>query len=359
MTSRTSATWRAPINCSASADRRRGSTTSARDRPIASAICSSNCSPGRASRSPSSTTRRACDRAISPSSSAARHARRVSWLAADDTDRRHADRSSRVLARSRRRRASVMAAREHDERARKLVHIAFGFCALTLRYLSWPQAALLAAAALVFNVFVLQRVAGHLFRPRDQSQGGRCRHHSLSSCRSGAGPRVSRTARHRRRGVGDSGIRRRHGDDRRTRTRAPADTVEPTEVLERNIGVHPVRRRERGLCCLVVPAEYRDTVSMVVHRACAGNRSNRSGGGRDHTHQARRQRVGPGSGGAGVVGDVARRCRSVAPGARRCTTRHSSRRCRERRRRVDRLSRPHGDGCWRHLRGVDRNRDRH
>ena len=65
-----------------------------------------------------------------------------------------------------------MAAREHDERARKLVHIAFGFCALTLRYLSWPQAALLATAALVFNVFVLQRVAGHLFRRRDQSQGG-------------------------------------------------------------------------------------------------------------------------------------------------------------------------------------------
>jgi uncharacterized protein (TIGR00297 family) len=65
-----------------------------------------------------------------------------------------------------------MAAREHDERARKLVHIAFGFCALTLRYLSWPQAALLATAALVFNVFVLPQVAGHLFRPRDRSQGG-------------------------------------------------------------------------------------------------------------------------------------------------------------------------------------------
>jgi uncharacterized protein (TIGR00297 family) len=64
-----------------------------------------------------------------------------------------------------------MAAREHDDRARKLVHIGFGFCALTLRYLSWPQAALLAAAALFFNVLVLQRLAGNLFRPREHSQG--------------------------------------------------------------------------------------------------------------------------------------------------------------------------------------------
>src|SRR6186997_987036 len=64
-----------------------------------------------------------------------------------------------------------MAAREHDERARKLVHIGFGLCALTLRYLSWPQAALVAAAALFFNVLVLQRLAGHLFRPREHSRG--------------------------------------------------------------------------------------------------------------------------------------------------------------------------------------------
>ena len=64
-----------------------------------------------------------------------------------------------------------MAAREHDERARKLVHIGFGFCALILRYLSWPQAALVAAAALFFNVLVLQRLAGHLVRPREHSQG--------------------------------------------------------------------------------------------------------------------------------------------------------------------------------------------
>lgn len=64
-----------------------------------------------------------------------------------------------------------MAAREHDERARKLVHIGFGLCALTLRYLSWPQAALVAAAALFFNVFALRRLAGHLFRPRAPGLG--------------------------------------------------------------------------------------------------------------------------------------------------------------------------------------------
>ena len=64
-----------------------------------------------------------------------------------------------------------MAAREHDDRARKLVHIGFGFCALTLRYLSWPQAALLATAALFCNILVLERMAGHLFRPREHAKG--------------------------------------------------------------------------------------------------------------------------------------------------------------------------------------------
>jgi uncharacterized protein (TIGR00297 family) len=58
-----------------------------------------------------------------------------------------------------------MAARQHDERGRKVVHLAFGAGALALRYLGWWQAAIVAGAALAFNLFVLPRVAGHLYRP--------------------------------------------------------------------------------------------------------------------------------------------------------------------------------------------------
>jgi uncharacterized protein (TIGR00297 family) len=66
-----------------------------------------------------------------------------------------------------------MAARRHDELSRKLVHIAFGGCALALRFLSWWHTALLAIAALIFNLFVLPRVAGHLYRPDEQTGSAR------------------------------------------------------------------------------------------------------------------------------------------------------------------------------------------
>jgi dolichol kinase len=46
------------------------------------------------------------------------------------------------------------------ETARKLVHIAAGAPALLLRWLSWPEAALMALAALLFNGLVLPRVGG-------------------------------------------------------------------------------------------------------------------------------------------------------------------------------------------------------
>jgi uncharacterized protein (TIGR00297 family) len=68
-----------------------------------------------------------------------------------------------------------MASRQHDELGRKLLHIAFGAAALALRYLLWWQAALLAITAIAFNLFVLPRVAGHLYRPgegpRDAGSG--------------------------------------------------------------------------------------------------------------------------------------------------------------------------------------------
>jgi uncharacterized protein (TIGR00297 family) len=66
-----------------------------------------------------------------------------------------------------------MAARQHDERSRKIVHMAVGGGALALRYLLWWQAAIAAAAALAFNLFVLPRVAGQLYRHGERPQSTR------------------------------------------------------------------------------------------------------------------------------------------------------------------------------------------
>jgi uncharacterized protein (TIGR00297 family) len=58
------------------------------------------------------------------------------------------------------------------EAKRKLVHIAVGGFALLLRWLSWPQAAALAASAFLFNWQVLPRVGGRaLWRRPEQERG--------------------------------------------------------------------------------------------------------------------------------------------------------------------------------------------
>jgi uncharacterized protein (TIGR00297 family) len=55
-----------------------------------------------------------------------------------------------------------------SEHGRQAIHIAMGGFALLLRYLSWWQAAVLAAGAIVFNGLVLPRVGGlRLYRPAD------------------------------------------------------------------------------------------------------------------------------------------------------------------------------------------------
>jgi uncharacterized protein (TIGR00297 family) len=66
-----------------------------------------------------------------------------------------------------------MPVRQHDEYGRKIVHILMGGFALTLRFIPWWQAALLAMAALVFNLAVLPRVAGQLYRPGERARGVR------------------------------------------------------------------------------------------------------------------------------------------------------------------------------------------
>lgn len=59
-----------------------------------------------------------------------------------------------------------------SEIKRKFVHIAVGHFALLLRWLSWPQAALLALLALVFNWQVLPRMGGRaLWRAHEHGRG--------------------------------------------------------------------------------------------------------------------------------------------------------------------------------------------
>jgi uncharacterized protein (TIGR00297 family) len=56
----------------------------------------------------------------------------------------------------------------HSEDARKLLHIAMGGLALLLRVLQWWQAAILAASAVVFNLWLLRRVTrGLVHRPSE------------------------------------------------------------------------------------------------------------------------------------------------------------------------------------------------
>lgn len=59
-----------------------------------------------------------------------------------------------------------------SETKRQVVHITMVGWAVLLRFLSWPEAALLALGALIFNAFVLPHVGGRaIFRPDDISRG--------------------------------------------------------------------------------------------------------------------------------------------------------------------------------------------
>lgn len=59
-----------------------------------------------------------------------------------------------------------------SEDRRQIVHVAMGGWALLLRWLTWPQAAVLAVAALAFNTLVLPRIGGRaMYRPADVARG--------------------------------------------------------------------------------------------------------------------------------------------------------------------------------------------
>ena len=58
-----------------------------------------------------------------------------------------------------------------SEDTRQLVHIAFGACAMLLRWLTWFEATMLAAMAVAFNLFALHRLGGaRLFRPDERGR---------------------------------------------------------------------------------------------------------------------------------------------------------------------------------------------
>jgi uncharacterized protein (TIGR00297 family) len=59
----------------------------------------------------------------------------------------------------------------HSETARQLVHVSMGAFALLLRWLTWWQAVALAGGALAFNLFILPRIGGRLYRPGDRERG--------------------------------------------------------------------------------------------------------------------------------------------------------------------------------------------
>jgi uncharacterized protein (TIGR00297 family) len=72
---------------------------------------------------------------------------------------------------STRRPLAPVAAVAHSETARKWVHIAFGACALLLRYLHWWQAGVFLACAVVMNIWLLRPLfGGRLHRPGELSR---------------------------------------------------------------------------------------------------------------------------------------------------------------------------------------------
>lgn len=65
-----------------------------------------------------------------------------------------------------------MAGLTGSEAKRKLVHVAVGGFAFLLRFLTWPQAALMALAAFAFNLYLLPRIGGRgLWRAPEHERG--------------------------------------------------------------------------------------------------------------------------------------------------------------------------------------------
>lgn len=68
-------------------------------------------------------------------------------------------------------RTGTAASSSHSETSRQLVHMSMGALALLLRWIPWWQAVALASGAVLFNLFVLPRIAASLYRPGDRARG--------------------------------------------------------------------------------------------------------------------------------------------------------------------------------------------
>src|SRR4029079_12344873 len=90
-------------------------------------------------------------------------------LDAGDPDRAHARGHPRLLAHTASGRMNERG--HHSETARQLLHVSMGGFALLLRWIHWSTALTLAAAAVLFNAFVLPRIASRLYRPGDRDRG--------------------------------------------------------------------------------------------------------------------------------------------------------------------------------------------
>jgi uncharacterized protein (TIGR00297 family) len=60
---------------------------------------------------------------------------------------------------------------QHSETGRQILHVSMGAFALLLRWLHWGAAVGLAVAAVLFNAFLLPRIASRLYRPGDRERG--------------------------------------------------------------------------------------------------------------------------------------------------------------------------------------------
>ena len=251
-----------------------------------------------------------------------------------------------------------MAQRQHDEYSRQLLHVAMGGFALSLRYVAWWQAALLAVAALIFNLFVLPRVAGHLYRTGERA----------GSARSGIvlypisvlllvllfPYRLDIAAA----ALGNPGCRRRDGDHHWPQAGLASNPLERREVFCRLARPPPLRRTRRCAARVVVPAECNAGARLVVFGCGAFRRGARGRVCRDDPRQAGRQCLGSGVGRSHAVGAVAGSCGPRRTGARERRSRDRSRHRRQRRCRVAGLSGSYGDIDGSRDRGHHRHGDR-
>ena len=108
-----------------------------------------------------------------------------------------------------------------------------GPIAFSLRFLGPLWAAVLAAGALGFNLFLLPRIGGRkLWREHEHSCRLLARHHPLSARRAAADPGLLPAPGGGGRGLGDPRLRRRHGLGRRHVARPAQAPLEPAEELD-------------------------------------------------------------------------------------------------------------------------------